>query len=243
MILTAFVESFKSYFENPLQVIEMERICPMCATRLLTRHGSVFRWVYDVNGLRDQITIFRVRCRPCRFTATLLPSFLLPGIRYMLAVVQAAVSAYLEGEGSYRSVAVMATGVVLPTEQSISDQLTWTSLKPAYQRVHGWVALVTSVAVSSVQDTAAWLVRLAPTSSIIDHLAVPLEPLQTSTRNPDKRAKLDAARLLRHVFTEVRELNPRQRPWMGAWLRCLETIFGRTPWRGPPPSRAVPRGS
>ena len=243
MILTAFVDSFKSYVENPIQVIQVDRPCPRCETRLLTRHGSVLRWVYDIGGVRDQITVFRLRCRPCSLTATLLPSFLLPGIRYVLAIVQDAVNAYLDGVGSYRTVAIMVTGVVLPAEQSVSDELMWISLKPAYQRVDAWVAGVTGLAVESVRDTAAWLVRLVPTSSIIDHLAVPFEPLATGTSAPAKRAELVAARVLRDIFTHVRELNPRRLGWIGAWLRCLEAIFGRTPWRGPPQTRAVPRGS
>lgn len=209
---------------------------------MLTRHGSVWRWVYDIGEWREQIKVFRLRCRPCRFTATLLPSFLLPGVRYLLAVVQDAVSTYLDGVGSYRAVAIRVTGVVLPADNSVSDVLTWTSLKPAFQHVHAWVKRVAARAVESVRDTAAWLTRRVPTSTLIDHLAIPLDPLFLTTRDTSKCADLDAARVLRCIFTHVPELNPHNRHWIGAWLRCMETIFGHAPWRGPPPIPAEPRG-
>lgn len=83
MILPVPTESFNSYRDNPCQVLQVERRCPECKTRSLSRHGSYARWVYFLQE-RQQIQVFRLRCRPCRLTVSLLPEFLLPNVRYAL---------------------------------------------------------------------------------------------------------------------------------------------------------------
>lgn len=247
MILTLQVLSFKFYVENPYLVLEIERPCPLCTTRSLSRHGLVWRWVYNI-GKNQQIAIFRLRCRPCGLTVTLLPDFLLPFGRYAAAVVETAVSLYLAGAGSYRTVALALTGAVISEEvlrlSSPTDAIDDLCLEPGYQRIHAWVARVTEPAVADVQVAAAWVTTRVPTSSVVDHQTVPLTPPQTGrTRDATKRAGLDSARMLVRIFTAVIELNPARTGWLTAWQRFVVVIIRRTPWHGPPRSPPEPRSS
>lgn len=246
MILTIHIDSFKSYAENPSLVLETERPCPECKTRFLSRHGTVGRWVYHLER-RERITVFRLRCRPCAFTATLLPDLLVPYKRYAAAVVERSVSNYLAGTGSYRDVSVAITGTVIPeglAASSLTDALDVLKLKPGFQRVHAWVALVAQCAAADVQAAGAWVTARVPTSTVVDHLTVPLPSLPIRrTHDEGKRADLNAARLLMQIFTAVPELNPTRAGWMAAWLRFVEVVTRRTPRLAPPRSPPLPRTS
>lgn len=245
MILTVHVPSFKSYVENPLLVLEIARACPGCLVRTLSRHGGVLRWVYLV-GDRMQITVHRLRCRACRLTVTLLPDFLLPYTRYAATVVEAAVEQYLAGAGSHRAVAVALNGAVVPAAlapSSMTDAIEMLHLQPSYQRVHAWGARIAATAVADVQAAAAWVVARVPTSTVVDLQTVPLDPPTAGrTRDPAKRAGLDAARMLVRLFGAAPELNPRGTGWLPAWGRFVAAVARRTPW-APPRSPPEPRTS
>ena len=240
MILTLPTVSLKSYIENPYPVLEIVRLCPLCETRVLSRHGEVERWVYQV-ALNQKITIFRLRCRPCGVTVTLLPDFLLPFGRYATAVVEAAVELYLAGTGSYRKVALTLAHAVVPEEvlqfSTPTEAIDDLCLEPGYQLIHAWVARVAARAVSDVQVAAAWATTRVPTSTVVDHQTTPLTPTQTGrTQSPAKRAGLDAARMLVRIFASVRELNPAGMSWLAAWRRFVAIVIPRTSWPGPPRS-------
>lgn len=234
MILAVRVDSLKSYMANPTLVLEIAWHCPVCETRSLSRHGAVRRWVFLAGGDRERITIFRLRCRPCRITATLLPDFLVPYLRYAAVVVEAAVSQYLADAGSYRAVALAVTGTVVPPElgaSNLTDAIDFLKLKPGHQRVGSWVARIVRHAAKDVPEAAAWLTARVPTSTVVDHLTVPLP-------GRARPGGLDDARMLARIFTAVPELNPARTTWIAAWLRFVAVIARRPPWRGPPEPRS-----
>lgn len=239
MILAARVDSFKSYLNNPSFVLETAWPCPVCLTRSLSRHGAVRRWVIFAGGASERITIFRLRCRPCRITATLLPDFLLPYLRYAAEVVEAATSGYFGDGGSLRAVALTVAGGIVPPDlapSSLTDAIESLKLKPGYQRVSCWVARIVRHAAKDVAEVAAWLTTRAPTSTVVDHLTVPLP-------GPARPGGLDDARMLARIFTAVPELNPDRTSWIAAWLRFVVLVARRPPWRGPPRPPPEPRSS
>lgn len=248
VILAFHTESLKSYLENPYLVLEIERPCPVCMTRSLSRHGHVERWAYEAGEVRHLLRVFRMRCRPCGLTVTLLPDFLLPFTRYVATVVEAAATLYLTGAGSCRAVALAITGTAVSDEvlrlSSLTDAVEDLALKPSFQRIHAWVARLAEQAVTDVQAAAAWATTRVPTSTVVDHQTVPLDPPAVGpTRNAAKRAGLDAARMLVRIFAAVPELNPARTGWLAAWLRFVAVVRRRTPWRGPPRSPPEPRSS
>lgn len=226
MILPVPTDSFNSYRDNPGQVLQAERTCPRCKTRSLSRHGSYSRWVYFLRD-RQQVPVFRLRCRPCRLTVTLLPEFLLPHARYALAIVEAAIDGHLGGT-SCRDAAIVFSGVELPAGPSVTDALTWIKVVPSYQRVHAWIAAAITAAATGVQAAAAWLVRRKPDALAIDLLTTP------SSLSARQYKRLAALRLLRSLFTADPDLNPRRVGWLAAWHRFANLILPTlAPWAPP----------
>ena len=239
MILAARVDSFKVYLDNPAVLLELAWPCPLCRTRSLSRHGAVRRWVFFAGGARERITVFRLRCRPCRITATLLPDFLLPYLRYAAEVVEAGVNGYLGDAGSYRAVALAVAGATVPPDlppSALTDAIESLKLKPGYQRVSSWVARIVRHAAKDVAEAAAWITTRVPTSTIVDQLTVPLP-------GPARPGGLDDARMLARIFAAVPELNPAGTTWIAAWLRFVAFVARRPPWRGPPRPPPEPRSS
>lgn len=226
MILLVPTDSFNSYRDNPRQVLQIERTCPGCKIRSLSRHGSYSRWVYFLQE-REQVPVFRLRCRPCRLTVTLLPEFLLPHTRYALGIVEAAIDAYLGGT-SCRDAAVVLSGVDLPSGPSVTDALTWLKVKPSYQRVHAWIAAVTTTSATGVQAAAAWLVRHKPDALSVDVLTTPGE------LGPSHDKRITGLRLLVRLFSTDMDLNPRRVGWFTAWHRFATLILPRLSNRPPP---------
>lgn len=214
-------------------MVRIERRCPSCETRLLSRHGTYHRWVYLADR-REKIIIFRLRCRPCRLTVTLLPDVLIPYVRYALGIVEAAIGTVLEG-ASCRSAAVEVSGAELPTGVSVTDALTWSPTTPSYQRVHHWIAQLVATAAADVQAAAEWLVRRVPGGLGAHLVTSPLEPVPHRSPRAEGRAGRAAARLLRRLFTLDPDLNPLPHGWLRAWHRFEALILRRPPWRRPPP--------
>lgn len=233
VILPVPTASFNSYRDDPRQVLQVERRCPECKTRTLSQHGRYMRWIYFL-GEREQIPLFRLRCRPCRLTVTLLPDSLIPYGRHALEIVEAAIGAYIESPLSYRAVAMAISAAEIPENCSVTDALLWIKLVPGYQRLHAWVARVAATAATDVQAIASWLLGLNPASIVADVLAVPLNPLPSKSRLRTKQQGLAAARLLMRLFRLVPELNPHQKSWFAAWRRFAATILPRLLQRGPP---------
>lgn len=231
VILPVLVHSFQSYRDHPRQVIERTHPCPVCKTRTASRHGVVSRWVYFVDR-RERVPLYRVRCRPCRITATLLPDFLRPFTRYALEIVEAALDACLDG-ASCRTTAVVLSGVTLPEGPSVTDALTWIRLTPSFQRVHAWLGAVSAVAQADASEAAAWLVRRNP-----DALAVSLLTTAPAQYLPSKQV-VAATRMLARLFTDP-VLDPERRGWLRAWQHFAAVILKRRPWVGPPRSPPEP---
>ena len=154
-------------------------------------------------------------------------------------MVEAAVSRYLGEKVSYRTVAMAVAGAVVPPNlapSGLTDAIDFLKLKPGYQRVRSWVAKIARLAAKDVAEAAAWVTARVPTSTVVDHLTVPLPGAARS-------ADLDAVRMLVRIFTAVPELNPAQTSWIAAWLRFVANVARRTPWRGPTRSPPEPRSS
>ncbi len=70
--------------------------CPHCQSpRALYRHGCYERYALTAEG-EYRLWIARYRCRECRKTVSVLPSFLLPYFQYTLSVIWQVVKEWLE---------------------------------------------------------------------------------------------------------------------------------------------------
>jgi len=203
-------------------VLVAERRCPLCQDRRLTSHSSSLRWVYTP-AERFQIVVFRLRCRPCRLTATLLPETLVPYYRYAAVIIKAAVISSLPVGGSCRRVAVSLSQPQLPADQSITDALLSVSLKPSYQRIHAWLSRITDLAPDYTTALVTWALRLQPESPLLPHLSVSLDAV---------RPLLKPVALLAHLLEVVGE----SADWLPTLNRFVLYIVGQIPWRRPPPS-------
>jgi len=89
------VETYAGHFAAWVVGIRPER-CPHCGGEHATIFwGSYLRWVYTTTD-RIRIRIERVRCRLCGVTDALLPSFLHLFRRYLLPLIQKAVTLALD---------------------------------------------------------------------------------------------------------------------------------------------------
>jgi hypothetical protein len=202
-------------------VLAVERRCPTCHNRPLTRHSSGLRWVYTI-AERFQIVVFRLRCRPCRLTATLLPETLVPYHRYAAVIIAAAVTRSLTAGGSCRRVAIALAAPQLPDDQSVTDALLSVTLKPSYQRIHAWLSRITDLAPDYTTALVTWALRLRPESPLLPHLSVPLNAV---------RPVLKPLALLVHLLAVVGKSGD----WLPTLNRFVFRIAGRIPWRRPPP--------
>lgn len=90
------IQDYQATFVTWVAVIRPER-CPHCGSEhSYILWGSYQRWVYTPTD-RIRIWIERVRCRVCRVTDALLPSFLHMFRRYTLTLIQHAISLALDG--------------------------------------------------------------------------------------------------------------------------------------------------
>lgn len=219
-ILLVPAPCLNAYRANPHQALETDHRCPHCRRRL-TRHDSAFRWVYTV-AERFQIIVFRLRCRPCRLTATLLPDSLIPYHRYAAGVVEAAVTCSLTVDGSCRQVAITISAPSLPVDQSVTDALLSVPLKPSYQRIHAWTTRITDLAPTYTIALSAWVIRLRPDSDLLPQLAVSLDAVPLARRS---------VALLVHLLAVIAP----KAAWLPTLNRFVLRIAGRIPWRRPPP--------
>jgi len=188
----ASVESYRTAFAAWVIAVRPER-CPHCGgehTSILW--GSYRRWVYTTTD-RCQVRIERVRCRLCGVTDALLPSFLHLFRRYLLPLIQKAISLALDA-GLWGEVLADAVG---PYDA------------PAPSTIREWLW--------SFAHSAEWLLPwLQRTLSALEPLTA-LDPgrapahLQT-IRNPKRRAAFTRAwqtlRLAEMLYAAVRRRQP-----------------------------------
>jgi hypothetical protein len=161
MILSFTVHSLQSYIENPSVVLDTLRQCPSCKIRSLSRHGAYSRRVYT-SEKPERITIYRLRCRPCGLTVSLLPDVLRPYGRYALELIESALDAVLEGASCRAAaVAVAISNAQLLPDASVTDALIWLRTKPNYQRIHAWLGRLTRTAAADFGTANAQSLSLA----------------------------------------------------------------------------------
>jgi hypothetical protein len=88
------VDSYPGRFAAWVVAVRPER-CPHCGSEHTILWGSYRRWVYTATD-RIRIRVERVRCRLCGVTDALLPSFLHLFRRYLLPLIQKAISLALD---------------------------------------------------------------------------------------------------------------------------------------------------
>jgi len=89
------VESYSGHFAAWVVAVRPER-CPHCGGEHTSLFwGSYARWVYTTTD-RLRVRIERVRCRLCGVTDALLPSFLHLFRRYLLGLIQKAITLALD---------------------------------------------------------------------------------------------------------------------------------------------------
>lgn len=233
MILLVSALSFKAYRENPRQQVAGERPCPRCEVRVLTQHDSYLRWVY-FDGERYQIPLFRLRCRPCLLTCTLLPDFLIPYFRYSAAIVGDAVGAYFSTSLSYRSVAVATSGTTLPPGISVTDALLSIATRPSYQRVFAWVARLGHLGESYAAALLAWCLRARGDHDALHALAADVEPVRTKGVTAEKQNQLRSAVITRLIASRLPVDGLDHPGWIAVLGRFVARILGQIPWRAPP---------
>jgi hypothetical protein len=132
--------------------------CPLCGTRKgLVAHGFYRRTLVDP-GFDGVLRVRRYLCRACRRTVSLLPDFVLPNLRFGLAVVARFLKARL------------AEGRTLKAAGDAADQ----SAMP-YQRGQHWVRRFRAQAA----PLAAALTALTPPPPAPDFTARALAMLET----------------------------------------------------------------
>ena len=90
------VDTYPGRFAAWVVAVRPER-CPHCGgEQTCIFWGSYLRWVYTTTD-RLRVRIERVRCRLCGVTDALLPSFLHLFRRYLLALIQKAITLALDG--------------------------------------------------------------------------------------------------------------------------------------------------
>ncbi|MBM3956675.1 MAG: transposase family protein [Gemmatimonadetes bacterium] len=150
-ILHPFVGSLQQY---AAALIDPDRYrparCPQCEARQpLTAHGFYQRTLVDA-AFDGVIRVRRYLCRSCRRTVSLLPEFVLPYLRFSIAVIAGFLTARL---GGGRTLAAAARAAGQPTMP--------------YQRGQGWVRRFLRQAAALAVALGAWTpVVPAPTFAL-----------------------------------------------------------------------------
>jgi hypothetical protein len=150
-ILHPFVGSLQQY---AAAVADPDRYrpprCPQCAARHpLTAHGFYHRTLVDgeFDGI---IPVRRYLCRACRRTVSLLPEFILPYLRFSLAIIARFLQARLGAGATLQAAAAAAGQLAMP-----------------YQRGQGWVRRFLRQAAAVAAALVAWTpVVSAPTFAL-----------------------------------------------------------------------------
>jgi len=181
--------------------------------------------------------LYRLRCRPCEQTFTLLPALLGPRRRYPVEVVGIALDHALDSDASVRRIAVEMSGLTVPPGQdvSITDALQWPLRpRPSYQRIFVWLQELCTVAKGISQAVLAWSLRLQPDQGVIHDLATDTDWIRAKGRSDEKRDQLQASALLRKLVLGIPVLEAARLGWPEALNRFIERILGGFPSRGPP---------
>lgn len=233
MIILVSISSIKAYRENPRQVLSEVRTCPHCLTCRLTRHSKYLRWVIAGHD-KFQITLFRLRCRPCNLTFTLLPDFLIPYFRYLGEIIAETTGTYLSEKRSYRGIAADKAGLCPLPGTSITDELVSTPTFPSYQRIFAWVKRLGQLGESYGSSLLSWLLRNQANHEVFHDLAADTRVAESKGLSPEKRQQLRNAALTRLLACRVALDSTPRSSWIVVLARFVSRILGRIPWRAPP---------
>ena len=227
--------SFKDYLRNPRQLLDERHICPSCG-RPLGYHAR-YRRSPIVDGQPVETWFYRLCCRPCKRTFTLLPTFLGPRRRYLTEVVGVVYESCLSSGASVRQIAVEMSGMAVPPGGNvrITDALLWSLRpRPSYQRIFAWLKEFCARAKSISQAMMAWILRLQPDSGVLHQLAADTDWIRGKARTDEKREQLQAAAVLRKLVLGIPALEAARLGWPEALSRFTERVLGAVPSRAPP---------
>lgn len=225
--------TFKGYVENPEPIRQEDRACPHCGQRL-SRHGFYRRRVRHAGG-EDRVPIFRLRCRPCKLTVTLLPDFLRPHQLYLVEVQEEATGAYLTKPASFRKTAVQVSGATVPTGVSVTDALLHqVRTMPSFQQIFGWVQQFAARASRLCTELLAWSLRLQPDHDVLHQVATDTDAIGAKGKSEEKRSQLRAGVLLIALVQAIPALDAAHQGWLRALGAFVRQVLGRIPGPGPP---------
>ena len=227
--------SFKDYLRNPRQVLDERRTCPSCGRPL--GHHARYRRAPIVDGQPVETWLYRLRCRPCKQTFTLLPTFLGPRRRYLAEVVGVVYESFLSSGASVRQIAVEMSGLAVPPGGNvrITDALLGSLRpRPSYQRVFAWLKEFCASAKSISQGLMAWSLRLQPDHGVLHQLAADTDWIRGKARTDQKGEQLQAAAMLRKLVLDIPALEAARLGWPEALSRFIERILGGSSSRAPP---------
>jgi hypothetical protein len=190
-----------------------------------------------VDGQLVETWLYRLCCRPCKRTFTLLPTFLGPRRRYLADVVGVVYESCLNSGASVRQIAVEVSDMAVPPGEDIriTDALLWSLRpRPSYQQIFAWLREFGAAAKRISQDLMAWSLRLQPDHGVIHQLAADTEWIRGKARTDDKGDQLQAAAMLRKLVLGIQALGAARLGWHEALNRFIERILGGSASRDPP---------
>jgi hypothetical protein len=121
----------------------LPRRCPLCGNQTIIGHGQRRKQAHD--QVHDVICIRRGRCRPCRKTFTILPTWSLPNSHYSLHCRQQAAEGIEQQVGGWeQSAPIVRDPDRLPDPSTLRRWAVrrlisvWSSLQAGLWRVLGW---------------------------------------------------------------------------------------------------------
>jgi hypothetical protein len=195
------VESYTGHFAAWVVAVRPER-CPHCgAEQTSIFWGSYARWVYTTTD-RLRVRIERVRCRLCGVTDALLPSFLHLFRRYLLSLIQKAVTLALDAGLWGEALADVVGPYHAPAPSTIREWL-WSFVLSA-----DWLLPWLQRSLSVLEPLAA----LDPGRPPVHLQATPALRAGASVRNPKRRAAFShgwlALRLVEALYATARRRQP-----------------------------------
>lgn len=145
----------KAYLENPLQILELVPLCPLCiedgVEHALAKNGGYGRYI-PVGSGQQWGWIYRLFCTPHRIAFSIHPDFILERQHFGRELVSAALCHWLKG-GSARSQDFLIANAIEyqpPETESWSDHLDCHRTVPGYQLLWRWYSIFNQRAAASL---------------------------------------------------------------------------------------------
>jgi len=205
-------------------------VCLECGGKAFSWNGSYFRWFVDVDGVRFQLRIRRIRCRCCHVGWTLLPGFVVPRRRYCCRWVEWSCWMMLAGHSPaevHNQLEARVSRIVLelsgrvPAESTLRSWLKWLA-RPQWQY---WV-----------RRTLSYIAEVFPSASPLAYRLL-AAPQTVAPQLPvahhgvlGKVSRFLRACVARQSANGVFRRKPHQ---FGNWVRWIFCQSRRTPCRPP----------